>query len=342
MATEEDGEVYKLANEFKRALESGEREFLDSMARQWADLESRIRFKFEALGSQLAAMKAQGADIPRHLVVELEQTRLALAETIAEVDRLSAQWSKRIQQRQQEMWALGAQDATQLLRLAAIKAGVDISSAAFIGGALPAEAIQRLMDFAMKDTALRDLLTSRFGEHMNEALQVLIDGVAQGINPRDVARTMVEKLGPFADNALTTARTESLRAYRGATTESYRNSGGIVKKHKRIATRDMRTCIGCLFDDGAYYDIDEELPEHPNGRCTSVPVLDGHDPKWNFGKDWFLTLSDEEQKSMLGPGRYDLWKNGGLDLDAFVKKTPNSEWGDSIGPSTLKSLKKKG
>ena len=330
----EDGELYKLGEAFKEALQNNEQEYLAQIAQQWQALEARLTTKYEALAARVTEIRNAGVSpVPKSLLLELEQTKLAVAETVLEADRMALAWKNQIEARQLEMFAVANGDALSMLQLAAIEAGVDIGAVS-IGGRLPREAIQKLLDATVNGTPLRALLEGKFGEHMEEALSILVDGVASGTNPREVARLMTKALGPWADNAITIARTESLRAYRMATTEAYRASG-IVGKYKRLATRDARTCLGCLFDDGAIYDIDEELPEHPNGRCTTVPVLDGEDPEWLRGKDWFRTLDSGQQREMLGPTRYKRWKDGDLELEDIVGKRDGGDFGPSIGPAPV-------
>ncbi len=339
-----DTEIWKYAQKIKKALVENDTQALSSMLEQWTALQGRLQAKYESLAAQLqASYTSSPGDVvalPRYRVVELEQTQLALADTIREVERLNEVWAGTIEARQLEMFDIAYSDSLDLLQIAAIDAGLDLSVLASLGGRLPAEAIQKLLDFVDTGTPLRELLAARFGEHLQGALDILVDGVAQGVNPRQVAREMVKALGPYADNALTIARTEAMRAYRAANTESYRLAPpGVVKGHKRVATRDTRTCLGCLMADGRFYALGKEIEEHPNGRCTSIPVLYGEeDPKWLHGKEWFLTLDPGVQREMLGPSRFEKWTNGQFSLDDLVTIRPNSTWGDSIGPTPLKDL----
>lgn len=332
-----DSEIYKLAQEFKKALESDEQAYLAKIAQRWQALEARLVERYAALAAKVADFRNGGVTpVPSGLLLELEQVKLAIADTVIEIDRMASAWKLDIESRQLEMYAVANADALAMLEVAMIAAGLDIGAVS-LGGHLPVEAIAKLMEASMNGTPLGDLLTARFGEHMEDALAMLVDGVAQGINPREIARRMVKELGPLADNALTIARTESLKAYRLATNEAYRLSG-IVKQYKRVSARNARTCMACLMDDGAVYNIDVPLPEHPNGRCTTVPILPGADPEWQHGKEWFQQQDEQTQRRMMGSAKYDAWKEGRFELDALVSVKKDEKWGDSLAVVPLKDL----
>lgn len=137
---------------------------------------------------------------------------------------------------------------------------------------------------------------------------------------------------------LNIARTEQLRVYRQTARQSYQASG-VVDGYYRLAAHDSRTCPACLMDDGHFYELSEEMPEHPSGRCTQVPKVSGvKPPQWQQGPDWFVEQPPETQKSILGKGRYEAWQAGAFDLDQLIRVKANSAWGDSLQPKPLKEL----
>jgi hypothetical protein len=101
--------------------------------------------------------------------------------------------------------------------------------------------------------------------------------------------------------------------------------GGRVIGVQDVAVLDNRTTPGCRAKHGAAWDLDgNPLPNSPvkmpypgpppyHWRCRTihVPVLAGHPLPVDFTfEDWFARQPVAEQRDMLGPNRYDLWKKG--------------------------------
>jgi len=60
-----------------------------------------------------------------------------------------------------------------------------------------------------------------------------------------------------------------------------------------------------------------------------VPWVDGADePTWDYGKDYFMGLSEEEQRKRMGNAYYEAWQRGDYQLDdlARIQKKPSVGW----------------
>jgi hypothetical protein len=51
--------------------------------------------------------------------------------------------------------------------------------------------------------------------------------------------------------------------------------------------------------------------------------------------EWFAGLDQQEQRSILGAGRYDAWKRGDYPMDKWAAKVPNPDWRPSYQTSPL-------
>ncbi|MCB0109776.1 MAG: hypothetical protein KDE53_27830, partial [Caldilineaceae bacterium] len=204
---------------------------------------------------------------------------------------------------------------------------------------LPVAAIENMVGLAGNGSPLRDLLVDSYGVASDGMLNQLIRATALGKNPRVTARAMVrEGLSQSLNRMMVTARTEQLRVYRESSRMAYQASG-VVEKHRRLATRDSRTCPACLMLDGEEMELDQPLREHPQGRCTTIPVVTGLPTvEWEKGPDWFRRQPPDVQRSILGKGRYDAWAAGQFDLDQLVSVRQDSTWGDSVQPTPLRDL----
>ncbi|MEJ2659037.1 MAG: phage minor head protein [Desulfobacterales bacterium] len=109
-----------------------------------------------------------------------------------------------------------------------------------------------------------------------------------------------------------------------------------------VATLDKRTCAVCGGMDGHQWNsVDEAVktPAHYKCRCFLAPVLkswqdlglperksnagfrasmDGYVPKGTAYTEWFDGLSGADQKLILGPGRYRIYRENGLSFDQLI------------------------
>jgi len=178
----------------------------------------------------------------------------------------------------------------------------------------------------------------------------LVRGVLVGDNPRTTARRIVADLeGDFnggLTRALTIARTESLDAMRAAS-QAADKASGVVTGWEWVADLGPRCCPACWGMHGTVHKPDERGPDgHQNCRCSRVPVT----PSWaDLGfkgieeppsllpdkEQAFRSLSADQQRSILGPGRYDAWKTGGFPMDQWARLRHNPGWRDSWVPAPV-------
>lgn len=109
--------------------------------------------------------------------------------------------------------------------------------------------------------------------------RVLADGMIQGLGPRDIAKSITEKIDAIGiGRATTLARTEVIRAHHLANINEYRQYGvelvGVKAEWRTVG--DGRVCELCAPRDGKIYSLDEIeplIPLHPNCRCMAVPIV---------------------------------------------------------------------
>ena len=97
--------------------------------------------------------------------------------------------------------------------------------------------------------------------------------------------------------------------------------------------------MACLMLDGQKFATEDELTDHPRGKCGVVPMVDGvGDPRWEKGGTWFRSLGADQQRAIMGDARYTAWKDGQFQLSDLAQLTHNSTWGDSPRVATLAEL----
>lgn len=322
--------IVQVMNQFKAHLLASEAQQTQQMVAQWRSVESTLQDKVELFARRVLEDGLSPSQV-RSRQFQLDRYRSLLAQVNEQLDKYSTYANTTISDRQRQLGRQGIRDAQTAI---ATTAGVTIRY-----DKLPVSATENMVGLAGDGSPLLSLLRDSFGLGAGAMLDKLAKGVAIGENPRVIARDMVRNgLSQSLNRMLTIARTETLRVYRESSREQYKESG-VVPGYKRLATHDRRVCPACLMADGEFYKLTEVMPEHPQGRCAMVPIVDGYKPaEWQSGADWFTEQNPEVQQGILGNGRYQAWRAGKFDLDQLVAVRADRVWGDSLQPRTLTDL----
>ncbi len=180
---------------------------------------------------------------------------------------------------------------------------------------------------------LRDLLDDLPAGAAQRVEDGLVKSLVLGWNP---AREMADGLDPGRYRALTIARTEELRSFRGAALQTYRGNSDIISGWVGVAAHGSRTCIVL---DGKVYGLDEDPDFHVNDRCTLRPRL-RHEERLDrmTGEEWFHQQPEAVQRQMMGPLAFDAWKRGEIELADMVRVVHDDRWGDSAIVNGLSSI----
>jgi SPP1 gp7 family putative phage head morphogenesis protein len=327
--------VIRVMLDYKAALLRLETEQVQEMGARWLQMERNLQGSFDALALEIQQLQDQGQDVKISKLVRMERYKRLLSQVDEQLDFYTTYADGRIQKGQLDWLKMGIQNAADAIRMYFRTQG-RISSAFDI---LPVSAIESMVGLTGSGSPLRTLLRESWPSAVEGLTTRLIDAIGLGKNPMDTARAMRDGFGVGFNRAINIARTEQLRAYRQSNIEQYRTSK-LVQGYKRLSARDTRVCPACLMaDDGTVYGLDVPFEEHPQGRCTPVPVVIGMpEVQWQNGQAWFLAQNDAAQRSILGAGRYEAWKGGAFDLADLVKREDNDIWGASLITKSLKEL----
>lgn len=178
----------------------------------------------------------------------------------------------------------------------------------------------------------------------------LIRGVATGAGPAETARRMLRRseaeFNGGATRALTIARTEMLDASRASSAVAQQANADVLAGWAWSATLSPRTCPACWAMDGTVWPLEQPGPEgHQNCRCARLPVTK---PWTELGLDHpeppsvitdkakaFAALSAEDQRRILGPGRYAAWADGRFPIDKWAVRRSTDGWRDSYVPAPV-------
>jgi SPP1 gp7 family putative phage head morphogenesis protein len=328
--------VIQVLRDYRALMDGMDDAIVGEMARKWLEIERKLDADIVALAYEFERRQKAGEVITQQMVWKAERYQILKGRLSDEIRKYNRDYAlDRITTAQEQLATLGINAANDAILASYPGAGALATS----WNRINVNAVQNLIGFARDGTPLSKLLKNDYGEAANGILDALINGLARGLGPAQIARDMSAGMGLGLERALLIARTEAARAYRTGSVEQYRQSG-VVSGFRRLVKK-ATACAACLMLDGEFFTLAEELDDHPRGKCTAVPVVDGvSPPQWQTGKEWFALQPESEQRRILGPQKYDLWKESGFPLERFAQHTENNEWGKSPRVATVKELTK--
>lgn len=176
-------------------------------------------------------------------------------------------------------------------------------------------------------------------------------GLAEGQSIPDlIDRVRGKRSAGYAGSVLETTRRQAAAIVRtaanqvsnDATIASFRENGAVVKGWRFLATLDSRTTLVCQTLDGQVFPLEDQSkapPRHWGCRSRAVPVLKswremgidideapagtrasltGQVPATTKYEDWLRDQPRTVQNEILGAGRADIFRAGGVAFERFV------------------------
>jgi SPP1 gp7 family putative phage head morphogenesis protein len=178
----------------------------------------------------------------------------------------------------------------------------------------------------------------------------IIPAIVNGEDLDKLAQELLVKLNEPNINTQTAASTEVIKAYRGSMLEQFRQSN-VVEGWQWFATLDDKTCPICVALHGQVFSLDEPFASHPNCRCIPIPITfsfadigwqgdDNPVRKIQTGIDWFDEQSEAAKEKRLGPGKYELFREGKISLTDLIGYRDHPVWGSVRFERNLRDLRK--
>lgn len=361
-------EIIAAAQKFKRALlrdnDAAMRELGGAYAEAWRRLKAQLDAvtalinEAEAMG-KVPTLRPVGTSIPLspeeytiNWLARQARYRELMYQIELEMLQLSKQGAAMVGRQQAAALDAGREHATALLQKSLGPAPAE-SGVVWLWNRVPDSAMRSLVGFLADGSPLDYKFAGLAVDTVAGIKRTFAAGLAQGWNPRKIARTIQREFNGALANALTTCRTETMRAYRTASHETYRANDDVVKGWIWSCAHQARTCAACWGMDGTFHKLTERLVDHPNGRCVATPVTTtwaeilgkpttaketGVSRKgWN-PEDKFKELPEEDQRRILGKRRYELWAEGKIGLRDLPVKERSKVWGDHYRPKTVREI----
>lgn len=335
----------KLSDAQRKALIARDLKARRELVKGYGAAWKRIRAKIDRLTAQMEEVRKAGGTVDPSWL--LQQWRMQAMER--QIASEMAVWidlaERQITSDQMAAVLAGQKDAADLVRESL---GPPPPGATFTP-ALPVLQTETLVGNLVDGTPLRALLDTLGKDVSTRIRSALIEGVALGKGPREIARKVRRASGMPLARALTIARTETLRVYRTTTSESFKANRDTVTGWTWHSALDKRTCPVCFSMHGTTHGVDETLDTHPNCRCAMVPMTKtwkelGFDgvPETRIsvekGANVFARQSVELQRAVLGPGKFAAYKAGQLSLRETVVETRSKVWGRGRRERSLRDI----
>lgn len=347
-----EGEIYDAIDRFRRDLLRLERRSASEIVRVYGEAWKRIKSELERLQTEYEFARSRGEKPGPDWVYQFNRARSFRDQVLQELQSFAQYAEGKVRNDQEEAIRIAEEQSERLTRLAL---GTPPTGLEINWNRIDRAAVQSILGMTQPDSPLHRLLMSISTDGAQAAEDALVQGMLLGQNPREVARTMRKVLGTALSRALTIARTETLRAHREATRASYQSNSDIVKGWVWHSETGERTCAACWAMHGTEHRPDEILDDHPNGRCAMIPKtrtwaeigkqygidlsdIPDTNPEIEPGISLFERLSEEKQIKILGPAKWQAWKDGKFALADIVGRARSKEWGTHRYERSLKEI----
>ncbi len=327
-------EVVNVVRKYREGLAENERDMLRRMARLWVEPYRYFEKQVNALADEISKRRESGQPVYPDYVYSLERYKSMMEQAQKRIDQYNRSVLGIVTGEETEAAEIGHESAKEPVNLAEPDAP------------MWTRVNQREARIAAGMTAdgspLERLLAKSYDLTRERLEQTLVTGLAVGQGSGYIARQLMDAFEMPEQRALLIARTEVNRAYRLANWETMKSSKA-VKGYRRMCYPPT-ACFACLVLDGEFYPLNSAPCDHPNGKCSFVPVTEHYDPidakNWKRGRDWLMEQDEATQRKIMGAGRFALWKDQGIDPRDMVYIKENPIWGGSPTVKTLEELRK--
>lgn len=326
--------IYDIAAEFRAALLRRERKSSLELLRRYGVVWTRLQNQIERLTRDIEKAQANGETVSENWLYRQDRYKALINQLSREIHKFAGEADKTITGEQKEAIRQAVRHASTLMDAAV---GNDPAITGNFNR-LPVSAVESLAGFAGNGSPLRDLLNKLGPDTARRVTDSLVDGIARGHGSKKIASGIKEALGGNAARALTIARTETLRAYREASRETYKANADVVEGWQWRSSRNVGTCPVCWAMDGTMHSLDDPFGTHPNCRCVQIPVTEFTPQKQRDDKGIkaFDGLPDEDKARILGPVKFQAYQSGAITLPDLIGFHDHPQWGPTRRERGLK------
>lgn len=324
--------ILTVARDFRAEVLRGDRDMLRQLSQAYSRIDKSLNRELRELLRDIENAQRDGRTVNRDWLRRSLRYQQLIRQVKAEVGGYSSGVSRFIESKQSQAIDLGQLHATELIHAAL----PEITFAR-----LPTEAISELVGVMQNGSPLNKVLDRLGDEAARDIREALITGLGSGHGVAKIAREMRRAIDMPRWNALRLARTETLRAYRQSSLATYAENDDVLDGWIWISAKSTRTCVACWDLHGTFFPLSKTFfPSHVACRCTSIPSVKGSDFNVQSGSVAFANLPVNQQQTILGPSRYEMYASG-TPLDDFVILTRDKDWGGAYQVRPLYKMKER-
>lgn len=326
--------VADLVAKFRAELIAGDQRAIDAIVNAYGDAWVHVSEEAEAMSRQIAAARAAGEEFSPSWLYRQGRWNVLRTEIEAEIARVAQEASLVTQERQYRAIIAGTRDGTALVNAVTPPS----FEASFVG--LQRGVAEQIIGAMYQGSPLRSLFVDLPAQAVDAVATAIQTSIIAGHAPAEIARSIRSAVGGSSIRATTIARTEFQRAHREASRYVYENNSEVVTGWTWVCARQSRTCAMCWAMNGEKFDLSESMGSHPNCRCAMVPIVEDARPIPK-GEDEFAKQSPEFQLAVLGPGKFDAYRSGKINLSDLVERGSHPDWGTVRRERSLTSALRK-
>lgn len=313
--------LHELRQRLFRDVASAESATMSVIRARWTSIAERMLARLAELEDRIESAISRGMLPGVAVQVEADRLRAFVAEYgqgLAEFGQSSAPLVESLRATHAR---LGAEHSASLLNNSA-------QAAEFSG------VLNRLNPLVIESLISQWQLGSPISKHFDnittdgasQVRTIIEDGIVRGISPRNYKTQIAQALDVPTWRGATIARTESMRAYRGAGSQVILANREYLDGWIWHASLSPRTCAACLAMHGTLHRVDEMLDSHVNCRCSQSPLVTGDDRIFASGEEWLRAQSADVQRAALGKRGAQMFADGRPLVD-WVHTQPDPVWG---------------
>lgn len=333
--------IVQITRAYAKALRANDAEAAKAILAVWFRTLKNIERSIEVLITEAETLKAIGEEVSEFTLARSGRLKALKSQIEGELRyfaEIAADITTNAQRKAVELALRNAEEGIN----ASIQAAPDrvIASATF--ERLPIEAVEKMVGALSDGSPLRNWMIEKAGVNWTEVRDPILQGLAEGWNPRKTAKAIRPALNENRTRALVTARQAQMNASREASIESYKANSRIISGYYWLAALDLRTCPICWAMNGKFFESIPDFATHINCRCTTVPAVKSVPIEIPKGEDKFRELDPDHQRKILGAGRYAMYEAGEVgSLGEFVARFDDEDWGPGRRLRTVKEMRRR-
>lgn len=299
----------------------------------YEQVERDLNRQYRELQRRILAAQAAGEEISPSWFYRERRLQSLLDQVKQQIERFGFSAAAITAREQRAAITIGSQQTREVFRV------MSSASSASLGSLLPTRVVEDAVGMMGNGSPIFNYYSETLAPAVVEKIRTeVIKAAATGTDFRTIARRLTQTGDITRQRALMVARTEVNRVRREAARQTMIESG-IAQKWEWVASKSIRTCPACLWLDGQRFDLKDAFPQHPNCRCTMIPVLDVPDLDERLtGREWVETLGPEDLEEIFGKQAAAAIARGDIGHGDMVGWKNSKEFGRSIYTKSFGSV----